>query len=485
MRHFNNDVSRMFVVVVLMVSVAIGACAHTPYVRENAPTYMKTVLSNGIPLYMKVQRANQVFHVSLVLNGASLVTPPEQAGLEKIALATMARSSKNYPYEKAASILDKRSSAITSAVQFEYSTFSLTTLNKYSDELLAVWSDMLVNPSFDQSDFEREKENALLALQAIEQNPWTMTQKIMNEAFFKGHPYGVNPEGTEESIAPMMAGDARDWYKEHFSADRIFLVAIGDFNPAELAYKLEKLLGDIPDLNLGPISKPQEFRIGLSGFGSSSESGLPSGSLITQAHDQSKGIIYLRGDFAAPAPGSDDYFATTLATRIFSDLLFAIVRDKYGAVYTPSAAIRSYTANYGSIMIYKSDAPEKIKQYIDEAAALMAQGRVVSVDPTKTEADGYMALSDALDTYKQLYINNYFEAVRTNAAIASMMIRSIKLTGDPADWLKDQVRIEMLDASAIQNAFEKYVINGTFLWVAVGDQALLDRLDRRAFESIR
>ncbi len=72
MRHFNNDVSRMFVVVVLMVSVAIGACAHTPYVRENAPTYMKTVLSNGIPLYMKVQRANQVFHVSLVLNGASL-----------------------------------------------------------------------------------------------------------------------------------------------------------------------------------------------------------------------------------------------------------------------------------------------------------------------------------------------------------------------------------------------------------------------------
>ena len=110
---------------------------------------------------------------------------------------------------------------------------------------------------------------------------------------------------------------------------------------------------------------------------------------------------------------------------------------------------------------------------------------MVSVDPTKTEADGYMALSDALDTYKQLYINNYFEAVRTNAAIASMMIRSIKLTGDPADWLKDQVRIEMLDASAIQNAFEKYVINGTFLWVAVGDQALLDRLDRRAFESIR
>jgi hypothetical protein len=136
-------------------------------------------------------------------------------------------------------------------------------------------------------------------------------------------------------------------------------------------------------------------------------------------------------------------------------------------------------------MIYKSDAPEKIKQYIDEAAALMAQGRVVSVDPTKTDADGYMGLSDALDTYKQLYINDYFEAVRTNAAIASLMIRSIKLTGNPADWLKDQDRIEMLDALAVHNAFEKYVRNGTFLWVAVGDQALLDKLNWKAFESMR
>ena len=479
MRHSSHNILRVFIVVMIIVGVATGACATTPYVRENAPTYMNTVLSNGIPLYMKVQHANQVFHVSLVLNGASLVTAPEQAGWEKIALATMARSSKNYPYEKAASILDRRSSAITSAVQFEYSTFSLTTLDKYSDELLALWSDMLVNPSFDQSDFDKEKENALLALQAIEQNPWTMTQKIMNEAYFKGHPYGVNPEGTEESIAPMMVGDARDWYEKHFSADRIFLVAVGDFNPAELAYKLEKLLGDIPNLNLGPVPKPPNFPMGSSG------SELALGSLITQAHDQSKGIIYLRGDFSAPAPGSDDFFATTLATRIFSDLLFAVVRDKYGAVYTPSAAIRSYTANYGSIMIYKSDAPQKIKQYIDEAVALMAQGRVVSVDPTKTDADGYMELSDALDTYKQLYINDYFEAVRTNAAIASLMIRSIKLTGNPADWLKDQNRIEILDASAVYNAFEKYVHNGTFLWVAVGDQALLDKLDWKAFESMR
>jgi zinc protease len=384
----------------------------------------------------------------------------------------MARSSQHYPYERAAAILDRTSSSIAAAVQFEYSTFSLTTLDKYRDELLDLWGDMLTAPSFNQDDFDKSKEDALLAVQAVDQSPWSTMQKVINEAYFKGHPYSVNPDGTEESIGPMTAGDARQWYKEYFSADRMFVVAVGDFDPVALGERLETLLGKIPDLRLGAVPEPAAFPMG------------PSGVLIAKAHDQSKGTVYLRGDFAAPAPGGEDYFATALAARIFSDLLFSVVRDKYGAVYTPSTTIRGFSANYGSIMMYKTNVPDKIKGYIDEAARLMARGRVVSVDPEKTEEDGYMPIAGAIDTYKQLYTNDYFEAVRNNAGLASMMIRSVRLTGDPADWLKDQERIEALDSSAVQRAFETYFMNGAFVWVAVGDQTLLDKLDPRAFESI-
>lgn len=463
--------SRLFAAVMFVFLIVASAGAQTSFIRENAPTFMKTVLSNGIPVYMKVQDANRVFHVSLVLQGGSLVTAPDQAGWENIALKTMARSSKNYPYEKAAAILDRTSSSIGTAVQFEYSTFSLTTLDKYRDELLALWGDMLTAPSFAADDFSKAKDEVSLSLQGVSQNPWSTTQKVMNKAYFKGHPYAVNPEGTEESISPMTAADAHKWYAEHFSADRIFVVAVGNFNPAELAKKLEGLLGQVAGPKLGAVPSPPPFPMG------------PSGSLIMQAHEQARGTLYLRGDFAAPAPGSNDYFATALAARMFSDLLFSVVRDKYGAVYTPSALIRSFSANYGSIMIYKTNAPDKIKLYIDEAAGLLAHGRVVSVDPGKTGADGYMSIGEAIDTYKQLYMNEYFEAVRNNAAIASLMIRSVLRTGDAADWLKDQKRIEMLDADAVQRAFTTYLLGGAFVWVAVGDQALLDKLDPRAFEA--
>lgn len=458
----------------LCLFLAAGiAGAATPFAKENAPTFLKTVLTNGIPVYMKVQRANQVFHISLVLRGGSLVTPPERAGWEAVALKTMARSSQAYPYEKAAALLDRTSSSISAETQFEYSTFSLTTLDKYIETLLPLWGDMLTAPAFDEHDFEQIKEEALLALQSKEQNPWSTTQKLINEEFFRGHPYSVTPEGTEKTLEPMAPADALAWYRRAFSADRIFVVAVGNFDPVALARTLESLLSGIPNLALGPVPRPSAF------------ARLSSGRILTQPHDQSKGTIYLRGDFPAPAPDSEDFFPAALAARMFSDLLFSVVRDKYGAVYTPSAQIRNFTANYGSIIIYKTSQPESIKRYIDEAAKAFSQGRVVSVDPAKTDPDGFMPLEDALDAYRQIYMNEYFEAVQNNAAIAGLMTRSVIRTGDPASWLKDQERIESISAGQVRSAFDTWMRKGTFLWMAVGDRQLLDRLPLGDFEAFR
>jgi len=168
----------VIVLVVLVWGRGFAAFARTQYAQENAQTFHTAELSNGISVYMKVHPANQVMHIALVLQGGSLVAIPEQAGWEKIALATMARGSSAYPHEIAASILDRTSSSIVNSVQLEYSIFSLTTLGKYRDELVALWSDMLTHPSFDEADFNKAKHDAILALQAMEQDPWSLTQKI-------------------------------------------------------------------------------------------------------------------------------------------------------------------------------------------------------------------------------------------------------------------------------------------------------------------
>lgn len=471
---------RYFVAIALIAIAAMtgpsaaAAQSEPAFVRDNLPTFASATLSNGIPVYVKRNTANRVRALSFVLRGGSLVTPPARAGWPKLAFAAMARSSANYSYETVTDLLDATSSSISASSGFEYSTFSLNVLDKYFETLLPVWCDMVVSPSFAKDDFDQAKSEVELVIQSKDQDPWSVTNKLTNERYFQNHPYATNPDGTEATITGASPESMRTWYAENVSADRIFVVAVGDFDPVALAAALDPTIGRIPERGLGPIPEAPSFGRGSPGV------------LYTENHDQSKAVLYLRGDFAAPAPGEPDYMAANLAAKLFSDLLFAVVRDKYGAVYTPSAGIRAYGSNYGSISIYKTSAPETIKTYIDESAAVFASGRCVSVDPTRPgEEAKYMKIADALETYKRIFANEYFDAVRTNSAIAGLMIRSVVASGDPADWVRDVVRIAAVTPEEVEAAFSDYILGGSFTWVAVGDPDLVAALPSEKFVSFQ
>ena len=459
----------------VLTSAQAQPAAESPaFIRDNLPSFVTKRLSNGIPVYIKQSTANRVRNISFVIAGGSLASIPKEAGWAKTALATMERASTTYPYTTVVDRLDETSSSISSAVQFEYSTFSLNVLDKYFDQILPIWTDMIVSPAFAKADFDQAQSEVILAIQSKEQDPWALTGKIMNAAFFADHPYAITPEGTEATVQDASPDSMRAWYANNVSADRVFVVAVGDFDPNRLVSSLEMTLGTLPDRNLSPLSPAPSFA-----------SKAPGG-LITQDNEQSRGIAYLRGDFPAPSPGSPDYTAANMAMKLFSDLLFSVVRDRHGAVYTPSASVRTFGANYGSISIYKTTKTESIKTYIDEAVSIFTSGRCVSVDPSRPgDEAAFMKIADALNTYKRMYSNEYFAAIRTNAAVAGLMIRSVICSGDPSDWLNDVLRIASLNPMQVQTAFDTYILKGPFTWVAVGDPVLLTKFDPSTFTGFK
>ncbi len=116
------------------------------FAREGLSSLSTFTLSNGIPVVLRRNDASPVRHLSLVLRGGSLAAGPASAGTELLALRTMARGSKGYSYEDITSLLDETSAAMGAAAAFEYSTYSLTALDKHFARLLPVWADTLANP---------------------------------------------------------------------------------------------------------------------------------------------------------------------------------------------------------------------------------------------------------------------------------------------------------------------------------------------------
>ena len=436
--------------------------------KENLKSFTTFTLSNGIPVIVKRSTASQVFALSLVLRGGSLLASPQTAGFEQVALQTMARGTGTYSYEGIQDLLDETSSSLGAFSTFEYAAFNITGLQKYLDSLVPVWADCLVHPSFRERDFSQVLSDAQLALQSKEQDPWTKTAMIMNQEFFGTHPYGNVPEGTLKSLGSMKLQDAADWYETNFSANRMFVVAVGAVDPQELRKRLEASIGKIPDRKI-PLPPPAPQLANTS-------------RLVRLEYPASRGLAYLRGDFPAPAPADADFMAMNVGLKMVSDLFFNVVRDKYGAVYSPAVYIRAFPANYGSLVMFKTKVPDKIKAYIDESLADFARGYCVAVDSaTAEDPAARIPISEALPTYKALFVNEYYQNQQTNAQQAAAIISSVINTGDYRTYLQDMAKIESLTAEQVQQAVSRYLLQGQITWVLTGTKDMIDQVDEKDF----
>jgi len=424
------------------------------FAKDNLESFETFVLSNGIPVIVKESGSSRVRHLSLVIRGGSAAASPLTAGYEALALKTMARGSASYDYEAIRSLLDETSSSMGGSSDFDASYYSLNTLDKYFDRLLPLWIDTITKPSFAQADFEKELSNAVLSLQAKEKDPWSKTGLSMNDLFFAGHPYAASPDGNSASLAAASLDAIKAWYAARIRSHALFVVAVGAYDAASLRASLEKGLGVIPSGGELPAEVPA-----IAGSGP--------GSLTKVEFPQSKGVGYLRGDFPAPPLDDPEYVDLSIGMSMFSDLLFHVVRDKYGAVYSPMATVRSFNANYGTVALYKTSVPGKAKAYIDEAAAVLASGRGMALDPGSS-ADGYAPIAEILDSIKAQFVNSTYESQATNAAIASQIARSVLSTGDYRYYLLLVGRIGAVTPEGIDSALGKYLFGGKLTWVARG-----------------
>ena len=436
--------------------------------EESLGSFSTFVLSNGLPVIVKRSSASEVEHIALVVRGGSAAAEIGKAGVESLALATMARGSAALSYEAIQSVLDETSSTLESYSSFDYSIYGLTTLGKYFGRLFPIWADTIAHPAFRKADFDKELSEAKLALQSKQQDPWAKTGLEMNRILFASHPYAASPDGTPESLDSIALGDVRTWYASRMAAGSLFVVAVGRLDPKDLRRKLEASLGGLPAGN-APASAavPSLARPGA-------------WSLAKVEFPGSKGMGYLRGDFAAPPYSAPDYMALSLGASLFSDLLFRVVRDEHGAVYSAESFIRGFKANYGSIALFKTPDPGAAKAYVDEAAAILASGRAVAIDP-RASPDGYAPISEVLEAAKARFLNELYESQATNSAIAGRIAASVVETGDYRSYLLDADRIESVTAEQVRAAVGKYILDGRIDWVALGSSEVLASVSDSGF----
>jgi len=265
------------------------------------------------------------------------------------------------------------------------------------------------------------------------------------------------------------------------------IIAVGNFDLVKLRSELESTVGKIPRLSV-PVPPVPAL---------SSVATVNPGGLFKIDFPRSKGIAYLVGAFPAPVPGTPDFPAATIASKMYSDLLFQVVRSRHSAVYSPDADIAGGLVSYGMISMFKSSVPSQLKPLMDEALKPLLEGKClasgsasstgshIGIAEINGESLGELKLdsiADALPIYKAQYINEIFEGRQTNASIAAQIQSSALIYGDFRAYLLSMDRVNSATAEQVQRVATELFSKERITWGVLGDKALVDTVDPAQFK---
>ncbi|TFG82533.1 MAG: insulinase family protein [Spirochaetales bacterium] len=447
-------------------SVSVWTMPDKPgsYMQANLAAIETRTLSNGVTLIIKKNPANRVFSLKVAFKGGVALTPTGKAGIEAMTLALMARGSQKYSYQDLQRIQYEKSSSIgyTSA-GYDWSSFDLNTIDKYWDEMFAIFADCVLRPAFDSSQFNLVQNDFRVIVQKSLADPYNYAVSKLHEKIFVGHPYEEDFAGTPASISAMTLADLIEYYTTTMSADRMAVVAVGNFDADKLTAALNATIGTIPRRAIAVPSVPRREA---------------KPAVYLEKFDKSKGIAYVRGDYPIADIKSPDFPTLQLAYSMLNELLFSIVRTDHGACYSTWANAHGFLDSYGSLVVYKTDQPGAVKGWLDESIALLASGKTLNL---KGGDQKYAPIAQTIEAYKAKYVNAFYGNQQTNAEMAAQLASSLVYFGDAVEYLKFIDKIQAISAEDVVAAVKAYVVAAPVSWIVVGDAAMLNKVDKAAY----
>lgn len=231
-------------------------------------------------------------------------------------------------------------------------SISAQVLTENQGQSLALLKQALMQPTFNQTAFDRVKKQVISIVKSNQTDPNDIAGRTIRALAYPDHPYSQPREGTLETIENLTVEDIQTAYRAAFAKDRMYVSVVGDITAAELGPVLDELLGDLPDK--GP-ALPQKTTFSA-----------PGGLTVVDFDTPQAVAIWAHSGIDRDDP---EFFAAYLLNHImggsgFTARLTQEVREKRGLTY----GVYSYLAPYDYVSIVGgsvSSSNDRIKTAID------------------------------------------------------------------------------------------------------------------------
>ena len=405
-------------------------------------------LSNGVHLIViEDHRAPQVFFQMIIDGAGGYYDPASLPGLANFTATLMREGTATKTSEQISEQLDRLAAAVNvgSGLSSPFATVGGSGLTNNLDTVLTLMADVLMNPSFPQTEIDLYKTRTRAAFMNQRTQPGFLAAERLNKAVFGDHPLArVSP--TPQALDGLTRDALVAFHKAHYVPDRALLAVAGDITLAQAKSKAEAAFAGWK--KAGAAIEPQQEPAPISG---------PSISLVARPKSVQTSLRVGTQSLPRTHP---DYDALTVANYVLgggpTGRLFEHLREQKGYTY-------GAYSNFGSSRTVGSwTASTDVRSEVTDAALTDLIDEIRQMrDVPLTEAE--------LAAAKKALIASFALSLESPNAILSRYIDiyNYKL---PADyWDTYPQRIGAITSADAQRVAKKYWSADRLQIVAVGE----------------
>src|SRR5687767_783825 len=240
---------RLCVSAVLIAMVAISTFAQKetppaggqpkPFVFPKADTY---TLANGMKVTLVRYGAVPKVAMQAIVRAGTLNEKAEQRWISDVVATMLKEGTTKRTAEQIAKETAEMGGSLFTAASNDKTTIGGEALSEFDARFLELLGDVLMNPKFAASDFEKVRANKLREIAVARAQAGTQAWEKFREIVFPGHAYSA-VMATEPLVQSYKLEDVRGYYTDQYGAARTHLYIVGQFDDARLRSTIEKVFG--------------------------------------------------------------------------------------------------------------------------------------------------------------------------------------------------------------------------------------------------
>lgn len=408
------------------------------------PTPETETLPNGLEIAWVSDPTLPTVQFTLVIPSGSRHDPAGSSGLHEILAASVLRGAGTRDSFSFARALEDRAAGFSTAVEPDWTTFSVRGFSEDSSLLVELLSDAIFRPKLTDTAVTLERSKIIEHWTQLQESIEALAQRAMERRVFSGTRYGQGGITSLAELERISPQSVRNAHPHFFQLGRAILLVGGRFDRSSVRAIIKKNFGvSFPDASPGPSPSPKSDARPPASTPDSAEAVW----LVDRPGAQNATVL-----LAVRSPGlkSFDTPALRLANAVlgggFQSRLNRRLREELGLTYGAGSSLLQY-ADVGALFLQASTGAQTVGQTLGELIRVFEEFR----NPTEVN------FSDReIDIARRFLLGQFPRAMETWESLAGQWLSWRAFGLPPEDLNPSWERIRTVSSIEVRRAIRSH-----------------------------